>query len=137
MLSCFWYWYYCIWSANSYVRFALYIGLFSLIKFAKNFSSFNNKENRGFIEKDSPLETFLIIEKEPNGIDIDDIENLEDSPRFGFINEECLNLKVANDGGEFTININQMKMPDVWQAVLSVTKFFRGEYFFNKHAEYC
>ena len=30
---------------------------------------------------------------------IDDIGNLEDSPRLVFIDEECGNLKVASDGG--------------------------------------
>ena len=42
-------------------------------------------------------------------IDIDDIVNLEDSPRFVFINEECGNLIVVNDGGELTENISQKK----------------------------
>ena len=30
---------------------------------------------------------------------IDDIGNLEDSPRLVFINEKCENLAVVNDGG--------------------------------------
>ena len=30
--------------------------------------------------------------------------NLEDSPRFVFIDEECENLIVVNDGGEHTRN---------------------------------
>ena len=47
-------------------------------------------------------------------IDIDDIVNLEDSPRFVFINEECGNLIVVNDGGELTENISQ-KEADVLQ----------------------
>ena len=38
-----------------------------------------------------------IIEEEPVCIDIDDIENLEDSPRLEFIDEECENLIVANE----------------------------------------
>ena len=46
---------------------------------------------------------------------MDDIGNLEDSPRLGFIDEECGNLKVVNDGGELTRNINQKKKPDVLQ----------------------
>ena len=35
--------------------------------------------------------------------------NLEDSPRLVFINEECMNLIVVNDGGEVTENISQKK----------------------------
>ena len=38
-------------------------------------------------------------------IDIEDIENLEDSPRLVFIDEECGNLIVVNDGAELTRNI--------------------------------
>ena len=45
-------------------------------------------------------------------IDIDDIGNLETLPRLVFINEECGNLIVVNDGGKRTDNIRQ-KMPDV------------------------
>ena len=41
--------------------------------------------------------------------DIADIGNLEDSPRFGFIDEECGNLIVVNDGGELTENISQKR----------------------------
>ena len=48
-------------------------------------------------------------------IDIEDIENLEDSPRLVFIDEECGNLIVVNDGAELTRNINQMKKSDVLQ----------------------
>ena len=40
---------------------------------------------------------------------LDDIGNLEDSPRLVFINEECGNLIVVNDGGELTENISQKK----------------------------
>ena len=38
-----------------------------------------------------------------------DIGNLEDSPRFVFINEEYGNLIVVNDGGELTENISQKR----------------------------
>ena len=58
---------------------------------------------------------FVIVEEELDGIDTDDIGNLEDSPRFVFIDEECENLIVVNDGGELTRNINQKKKPDVLQ----------------------
>ena len=48
-------------------------------------------------------------------IDIEDIGNLEDSPGLVFIDEECGNLIVVNDGAELTRNINQMKKSDVLQ----------------------
>ena len=40
---------------------------------------------------------------------IEAIGNLENSPRFVFIDEECENLIVVNDGAELTRNINQKK----------------------------
>ena len=46
---------------------------------------------------------------------IDNIGNLEDSPRLVFIDEECENLIVVNDGGEITRNINQEKKSEVFQ----------------------
>ena len=45
-----------------------------------------------------PSEKVVIVEEELRGIDIDDIGNLEDSPRLLFINEERGNPIVANDG---------------------------------------
>ena len=49
---------------------------------------------------------FAIVDKELDVIDTDDIANLEDSPRFVFIDEECENCIEVNDGGEVTRNIN-------------------------------
>ena len=46
---------------------------------------------------------------------IDNTGNLEDSPRLVFIDEECENLIVVNDGGEITRNINQKKKSEVFQ----------------------
>ena len=51
----------------------------------------------------------VIVDEELDCTDIDDIENLEDSPRHVFINKECGNLIVVNDDGEFTRNISQKK----------------------------
>ena len=51
----------------------------------------------------------VIVEEELDCTDIDDIGNLEDSPRLVFINEECGNLIVVNDDGELTRNISQKK----------------------------
>ena len=49
-----------------------------------------------------------IVGGELNCIDIDDVGNLEDSPRLVFINEEYGNFTV-NDGGELTENISQKR----------------------------
>ena len=58
---------------------------------------------------------FVIVEEELDGIDIDDAENLEDSSRFVFIDEESENLIVVNNGRELTRNKNQKKKPGVLQ----------------------
>ena len=60
---------------------------------------------------------FLVLFKKNqlDCIDIDDIGNLEDLPRLVFIDEECGNLIVVNDGAELTRNINQRKKSDVLQ----------------------
>ena len=59
-----------------------------------------NKKKHGFIEEDKPSENIAIVEEELNRFDIDGIENLENLPRFVFINKECGNLKVVNDDEE-------------------------------------
>ena len=70
---------------------------------------------RAFMRGDNPSEKVVIIEEGLDGIDIDDIGNLEDSPRLVFIDEECENLIAVNDGGELIRNINQNKKSDVLQ----------------------
>ena len=50
--------------------------------------------NYGFIEEDSPSEKVVIVEEELNPIDIDDIRNLKNLPRFVFIDEKCGNRRV-------------------------------------------
>ena len=52
-------------------------------------------KNHGFVQEDSPSEKVVIVEEELDGIDIDDIGNLEDSFRLVFIDEECENLIVV------------------------------------------
>ena len=53
------------------------------------------------------MEKVDTVEEKLDGMDKDDIGNLEDSPRFAFIAEECENLIVVNNGGELIGNINQ------------------------------
>ena len=55
----------------------------------------------------------MTVEEELDCIDIDDIGKLKDSPRLVFIDEDCGNVIVVNDGGELTRNINQKKKSDV------------------------
>ena len=51
----------------------------------------------------------MIVKEELDGIDIDDIGNLENLLRIVFIHEECGNLKVLVDGRELTGNINKKR----------------------------
>ena len=59
------------------------------------------------LRKSNSSEKNIIVEEELDYVDIDDIRNLEDSPRLVFINGECENLMVVNDGRELTENICQ------------------------------
>ena len=81
------------------------------------FSSFIFKNKSRFHWRKYPSEKAVTAAEERNRFDIDDIE---DSPRFVFINEECGNLKVVNDGGELTRDINQKKKLDVSQNTVDV-----------------
>ena len=65
-------------------------------------------------------EKVVISDEELNRLDIDGIKNLESLPGFVFINEECGNLKVFNDDGELTRDINQKKKSDVSQKPVDV-----------------
>ena len=61
----------------------------------------------GLLKRSNSSEKNDIVGEELNCIDIDDIGNLEDSPRLVLINKECGNLMVVNDGGELTENISR------------------------------
>ena len=50
------------------------------------------------------MEKVDTVEEKLDGIDKDDIGNLEDSPRFAFIAEECENLIVVNKQKYFFCN---------------------------------
>ena len=76
------------------------------------FSWFYFQKTRAFIEEDNPSEKNVIVEEGLDRVDIDDVGNLEDSLRLLFIDEECENLIVVNDGWELTRNINQKKKSD-------------------------
>ena len=71
--------------------------------------------NYGFIEENNPSEKVVIVEEELNRVDIDDIGNLENLPRFVFMGEERGNIKVVNNGGELIRNVDQNKKSDVSQ----------------------
>ena len=49
------------------------------------FCSFFFQKTRSFIEEDNPSEKVVIVEEGLDGIDIDDIGSLEDSPRFTYV----------------------------------------------------
>ena len=58
----------------------------------------------------------VIVQEELDGIDKDDIGNLEDLLRVVFVDEACRNLKVVIGGGELNRNINQKKKSDLFQT---------------------
>ena len=99
------------------------------------FFYFYFQKNHGFIEEDKPSENVVIAEEELNRVDIDGIENLENSPRFLSIDKECGNIKVVNDDEEFTRNINQKKKMDVSQIACwcSLCDKCKRKYFFDNH----
>ena len=72
----------------------------------------------------------MIVNEELDGIDIDDIGNLEDLLRIVFLHDECGGPKVFVDHGELTRNINTDRCP-------LCDKWFRTNYFFNTNVEYC
>ena len=92
-------------------------------------------KKHGPFEEGKPSENVVIVEEELNRFDIDGIENLENLPRFVFINKECGNLKVVNDDEELTRNINQKKKLDVSQIACwcSLCNKCKRKYFFDNH----
>ena len=79
-------------------------------------SSFIFKGNHVVIVEDNLSEKNIIVEEELDGINRDDIGNLEYLLILVIINEECWNLKLVVDGGEVARNINQMKKLEILQA---------------------
>ena len=73
------------------------------------FSSIIFKNITVSLKKSNSSENNVIVGEELDCINIDDIGNLEDSPRLAFTNEECGNLIVVNVVGDLTENISQKK----------------------------
>ena len=94
------------------IRFQTLTCFIFLLLFSKKKKT---KKKHGYIEQDKPSENIAIVEEELNRFDIDGIENLENLPRFMFINKECWFLKVVHDNEEHTRNINQKKKLNVSQ----------------------
>ena len=68
-----------------------------------------------FIKNATLLKKNVTAEEKLDCTDIDNIGNLEDSPRFQFMDEECGNLIVVNNSGELIRNITLKKKSDVLQ----------------------
>ena len=75
----------------------IFLVLFSKKKITLSFKKTTYQKNSLELRKNQELD----------GINIDDIGNLQDLPRLEFIDEEYENLTVVNDGGEVTRNMEQ------------------------------
>ena len=71
-----------------------------------------------FKKATSQKKLLQLIKRTIDDNDIDDIGNLDDSPRFVFIDEKCENLIVVNGDGELTRTINQKKKSGVLQQLI-------------------
>ena len=80
----------------------------------------------------------MIVKEELDGIDIDDIGNLDYLQRIVFIHEEWGNLKVLAEGRELNRTGNEKKKPGVLQTYRCPLrdKCFMREHYCNKHVEY-
>ena len=75
----------------------------------------------GFAKKSNPSEKKnVIVEEELDCIDIDDIGNLEGSPRLVFIDEECGILIVVNHGGELLEILTKRRRQTFYNSVLTI-----------------
>ena len=78
------------------------------------------------MNKHNPSEKIVIVKEELDGIDIDDIGNLEDLLRIVFIHQECGNLKVCVDNRELLEILTKRRSQAVCKLVdvlHSVTNF--------------
>ena len=77
------------------------------------------KSRHVLIEDEIPQSNKVVtVEEELDGIDIDDIGKLLDLPRLMFIDEECGNLKVVLDGGEYARNNDKKRKSEFLQAYI-------------------
>ena len=81
----------------------------------------------------------MVVKEELDGIDIDDIGNLEDLLRIVFIHEECGNLKVSLTVESLLEILTKRRNQTFYKPidVYSVINVNRKEYFFNTNVEYC
>ena len=75
-----------------------------------------SKKYQDLIEEDHCPEKVVIDDEELDGVNINDTENLDDLPRFVFIDEECVNLKVVNIMENLLEVLTKRKKSDVLQA---------------------
>ena len=108
-----------------------------MIYFHYKFSDGVNEAN--ICEKDDCMFTKVVIDEEEwDGIDIDNIGNLEDLLILAFIYEECGNLKVVVEGGELLEILTKRRSQTFCNPIFvhSVKKCCRREHFVNKQVEY-
>ena len=94
---------------------------FSGGKFSQNHFSgffFQTKITVSF-KKTTLQKNVVIVEEELDGTDIDEAVNLEDSPRFAFIDEECENLIVVK--GENVLEIKTKRRSQAFHNSLQMS----------------
>ena len=80
---------------------------------------FSKKTRHVFIEEETPHSNKVVtVEEELDRIDIDGTGNLLDLPGLMFSNEECGNLKVVVNGGEYTRNNDKKTKSEVLQTYI-------------------
>ena len=80
---------------------------------------FSKKTRHVFIEEETPHSNKVVtVEEELDRIDIDGIGELLDLPGLIFSNEECGNLKVIVNGGEYTGNNDRKRKLEVLQTYI-------------------
>ena len=88
--------------------------------------------------KKQPFRKYVLVNEELDCTYINDIGDLEDSPKLVFITYEFENLMVINDSEELITKIKQNIKSDVLQQPIDWLndKYCRRENFFSNHLEY-